>query len=326
MAGDQDVQTQAARWYARLRGPDGERDRAAFTAWRDADPRHAAAFARLENDWKRTGILQRSALSDAVRLQPSWWKRLNLDRPRILAPACALLVLVLLLGIWAARARAPEVATAIAQSTRLGEVRTLSLADGSRVTLDTDSAVTEMFTAGERMVRLVRGRARFDVVHDTSRSFIVIAGVARITDKGTIFDVRLGGHQVDVVLLRGSVEVQSLAPAVAAKPAIVVLVAGQRASVAADQAPMIVHDKVGSQSNWVSGMLDFDDTPLADMLAELNRYNARHIILGDRRLGSLRVTGAFRASAPGDIARNLAALFDLRVHTDDQGNWVLLPK
>lgn len=317
---DDDVRRRAASWFARLRAPGGEADRTAFEAWRTSDPRHDAAYTALEEDWRRSNVLRESALLDSFRLPSPWWRRLAINRVRILAPAVATLLLVVATALWfAVHPARPQMPPNFAS--RVGEIRTVTLGDGTRVTLDTASAITELQTEGERRVRLDRGRARFDVVHDPRRPFIVVAGAATIVDKGTVFDVRIEPHRVEVVLLHGKVEVA--ATRAIARPAALLQIEGQRAIVAADQPPVLSPTRAQERSTWVSGMLEFSDTPLGEVFAEINRYNPRSIILDDPRLADLRVTGAFRANAPADVARNLAALFELRLRSDAQGNWIL---
>jgi len=322
---DEQLRRRAAAWFARLRAPGGENDSAAFEAWRAADVRNAAAYERLEQRWRTAAHLRRSHLSEMSQLRPGWLTRLSLRRPRMFTSAFAVTAFVIVIGVAIVRQQRLVAASPGIYASNLGEIRTITLADGSRVTLDTQSAVTEMFTAGERQVRLDRGRARFDVVHDTTRPFAVLAGATRIVDQGTVFDVRLRDRAVEIFLLRGRVEVDSrrTSNASLASPSLIITT-GQRATVSADRTPVLSSQPAPRPSTWVTGMLDFSDVRQTDMLDEVNRYNARHILLGDPNLSALRVTGSFRANAPADIARNLAALFQLRVRTDPQGNWVLL--
>lgn len=320
---DDDVRTQAAAWFARLRAPDGAKDRTAFEAWRHADPQHGAAYDRMDERWRRDAVLSESRLSDTWQLQPSFWHRTGIDRPRVWLPAAAAIALVMVGGLWGSQLLLPAGSPPPSYASSVGTIRTIALPDGSRLTLDTASSVSLLFTAGERAIRLDRGRARFDVRHDAARPFVVLAGGTRITDKGTIFDVRLRDRGVEVALLRGRVEIGST---VVAKPfSRVTLVPGERVVVNSDAARAVTRTIDHAVPAWVTGMLAFDDAPLVDMLREVNRYGTRHIVLGDPRLARARVTGAFRATAPDDVARTLASLFQLDVVSDPQGNLVLLP-
>src|SRR3546814_4387812 len=91
-------------------------------------------------------------------------------------------------------------------ASKSGEIRTVALEDGSRVTLDTDTIVHVAYSPTERGLKLERGRARFDVSYDASRPFVVFAGGGSITAHGTVFDVAVVDRHVSVALLRGSIE------------------------------------------------------------------------------------------------------------------------
>ncbi len=83
------------------------------------------------------------------------------------------------------------------------------LPDGSRMTLDTDSEVDIAFAPERRNLRLVKGRAFFDVAHDAQRPFAVVADGREVEALGTRFDVRMDPGQVRVVLVEGRVSVKS---------------------------------------------------------------------------------------------------------------------
>ncbi|MEI9850127.1 MAG: FecR domain-containing protein [Sphingomonas sp.] len=102
---------------------------------------------------------------------------------------------------------AAVVATELASP--VGTIRRVTLDDGSVVTLDTGTRLEVAFTQGERRLRLLAGRARFEVAHDAGRPFIVAAGDGEVVATGTIFDVSLVGARPRVRLIQGSVEVRS---------------------------------------------------------------------------------------------------------------------
>ena len=94
-------------------------------------------------------------------------------------------------------------------ATRVGEQRVIPLADGSSLSLDTDSRVRVRFTDRQRRIDLVEGQALFNVEHDAGRPFVVYAGKTRVTAVGTVFDVRRAGEEVRVTLVSGAIDVQS---------------------------------------------------------------------------------------------------------------------
>jgi transmembrane sensor len=318
---EEDIRAQAAAWFARLRAPDGEKDRTAFDSWRNADSRHAAAYDRVSRRWQLNARLAESPIARRTRLRPSAWRRAKLDRPGVFMPMAAVLAIAVFFGVRGITVSENRSGAASQFASATGQIRTVSLPDGSRVTLDTASSVTQLYTAGERRVRLDRGRARFDVVHNADRPFVVTVGSTRIMDLGTVFDVRKSSEAVEVALLRGQVEVRETARV---QPA-VTLLPGDRLVIPARLARPISRVAGQAAPAWVTGMLDFRDVPLPSMLAEINRYSTRRVLLGDNRLASLRVTGAFKTSAPDDLAASLAALFKLRTHKDEHGNLILEP-
>jgi len=318
---------EASAWFARMRGSDAEMSRLEFERWRASDPRNRAAYARIERRWQLAAGLAGSPLAQehlaAVNRRPFY----AMPGPRV---ACGSLIVALLIGggavfLW--RGDGPRPA-AVAQAsapfeTRVGEIRTMRLADGTTVTLDTDSAIEPVFTGQMRVVRLSRGRARFDVAHEAGRPFMVEAGGRTIIDRGTLFDVVLGREGVKVVLLRGAVEIRDRKARGAGGAPVARLVPGQVFADAPAAGVPQVSAAPGGSDQWVKGMLSFDGAPLEDVVAAANRYSAHKIRLGEPALAGLRVTGTFHATPTDALAAILAATFNLRVEHDAQGDFIL---
>jgi transmembrane sensor len=206
-------------------------------------------------------------------------------------------------------------------ASRIGEIRTITLGDGSRVTLDTSSAVEVRFDGGQRRVQLGRGRARFEVAHDARRPFVVAAGPGEVVAHGTVFDVDLRRPETLVVLLQGSVEIRR--PAAAGTPAAsTMLRPGQQLAISAGSAAVPVAIRV-PETRWPSGMLSFEDAPLADVLASANRYSRTQIVIRDPAVREHRFTGTFKAGEPAQLAVMIGSTFDLNVERDSDDNLVL---
>lgn len=322
-----DVRREASEWIARMRGPEAEMSRLEFERWRARDPRNRAAYAGMEQISRLSQRLGDTPLGRAHLEKVNRRPFFALSGPRI---AFASLGVALLIGggtilLW--RDDAPRSA-AVAQAstpfaTRVGEIHTVRLADGTTVTLDTDSAIEPVFTGQARVVRLSRGRARFDVAHDGARPFMVEAGGRTIIDRGTLFDVVLGREGVKVVLLRGAVEIRDRKARGSGAAPIARLVPGQVFADAPAAGAAQVSAAPGGSDLWVKGMLSFDGAPLGDVVAAANRYSAHKIRLGEPALAGLRVTGSFRATPTDALAAILAATFNLRVEHDAQGDFVL---
>ncbi|PCD02251.1 hypothetical protein COC42_12425 [Sphingomonas spermidinifaciens] len=315
---------QAGIWFARMRGPDRARWRSEFERWQAADPVHRDAYAEAGAQWLDAGGLAATEMGRNRRLpepRPALWQ-MPAVRPVF---AAAALLLVVLPGFWLLRAPsavpdAALVAQAEPQATRVGEIRAVKLGDGTIVTLDTDSAIEVRFSGDLRQVRLMRGRARFDVAHDAARPFRVEAGGRTVIALGTVFDVGIEPGGVRVSLLRGSVDVRGVAPA-GGVAAVTRLAPGECFTDVASR-PKVVRASPAVQQ-WVSGMLDFDGVPLGDVLEQTNRYSERKIRLGDPSLASARVTGGFRPLPVEQLATALAAAFSLQAERSPQGDLVL---
>jgi transmembrane sensor len=318
------VTKQAGIWFARMRGPDREALRPEFERWRDADPAHREAYEQAGGQWLETGGLADTEMGRNRQLperRPPIWE-MSVARPAFAALA---LIVVAIVGFWYLRPQGPApggalVAAAEPQATRVGEIRTVKLADGTTVTLDTDSAIEVSLSKDMRQVRLVRGRARFDVAHDASRPFRVEAGGRTVTALGTLFDVGFEPGGVRVSLFRGSVDVRGLAPA--GGVAAVTRLAPGECFTDRSHSPLVVKASPGLQQ-WVSGMLDFDGVALGEVLEQTNRYSERKIRLADPSLAAQRVTGGFRPLPVDELAAALAAAFSLRVERSPQGDLIL---
>lgn len=313
------IRREASDWVARLAERPGPEDLATFRQWRDADPRHAEAYDRIADIWNKAGRLSRPAGADNVRNEP------RSERPRTfgfaLAASLAVAVLVsLLLGSRLLSDPAPEESMVFAAA--LGEIEEIDLPDGSRLILDSGSRVEAVFNESERNLTLKEGRARFQVARET-RPFAVRAGITEVVATGTLFDVSLIGGRTAVLLLEGSVEVRAAGASQTNGLRGERLRPGQKL-ILTDSAPAERRQATRGDAIWPTRMLEFDDTRLDEAAALANRYSKVQLRLGDERIRSLRVSGAFRAGDVAGLARSLAAAFDLRVISQPDGSLLLV--
>lgn len=339
---------QAASWFARHRSGDwGATDEAAFTDWLRRDPAHAEAWARQQQLWSRLdavrddprvlamreAALQRAAQAQSVRHR-GW-------RFAAIAAGVAIVGLV----AWqlprrpntttdgATVASVPAAPTAAGRSpaqvhdaaTRIGERLEQTLADGSRVTLNTDSAIHVDFTGRERRVTLVRGEAFFEVAKDPTRPFVVAAASRRVVAVGTAFAVRMQAQQLRVTLVEGRVRVigAAAAPAAEAAPGQAAVAnpgpgagaTGAAAPIELEPGSALIADASGAArverldaglaTSWRTGRLVFDDQPLAEVVAEMNRYSVQRLEIATPALGRRRVSGVFEATGGAAFAAAL---------------------
>ncbi|NIJ17753.1 FecR family protein [Sphingobium vermicomposti] len=203
----------------------------------------------------------------------------------------------------------------------VGERKEIALADGSHVTLDTDSAVSVRLADDERRLVLLKGRASFAVAHDPQRPFRVTSGMMTVTAIGTDFDVSAVGKDRTVTLVHGRVSVETSYAQGRQKPQRTMLSPGEQITMTADGAmgrPTAVD--AASMTAWREGRLEFTRASVADAVAEANRYSARKIRLVDAGLGSRQLEGSFRVGQMDAFANALCAFFDLKIvrRTDNE--------
>lgn len=308
------VNEEAIAWFVRTHSDQrtlGDEDR--FAQWLKQDVRHAEAYARVEKAWRAAGpdITARPLVSER---QEGKNKRLWTRWRTSLAAALVLLTMSAYLVSDIGGIRAGTFTTSS------GQLRTLRLADGSVITLNTRSEVTVKLASHLRLVRLTRGEARFQVAKDATRPFIVDADSAQVRAVGTVFDVRVSPQHIAVTLVEGKVQITS-APLLGAVPAPTLLTAGERFSL----------DTVGGEhrietvnlaraSAWINRQLIFDATPLAVAVDEANRYLPAPIAIDDPSVRNIRVSGVVRAGNVASFVATLESSFPVRAVTHADGS------
>ena len=147
--------------------------------------------------------------------------------------------------------------------TGIGGQETLTLADGSRIDLNTDTTVRISTARSERKVWLDKGEAYFRIKHDATRPFLVLIGKRRITDLGAEFTVHRDADQLRVAVLKGSVRFEQLdqnnkEQSIILTPRKVVTVTARSLSISA-----LSTSAMANNLGWLHGVLIFNRTPLA---------------------------------------------------------------
>lgn len=197
---------------------------------------------------------------------------------------------------------------------------TVDLPDGSKASLAPGAALDLAYDHGGRAMRLVRGRAFFDVVPDRERPFTVEAGDRRITALGTRFDVRLDEGPLRVTLVEGQVSVARTVDAADGPGRPVLLKAGERLT-AAQGRDVVAPADAAEASAWRETSITFEDRPLSEVVAELNRHSAAKLVIEDPKVAALRVTGRFRTGDPQRFLRTLAQVLPVRGEAAGPGRY-----
>jgi transmembrane sensor len=311
------IDAEAALWVVRHQdGPLTRDDRREFEAWRSADPRRHGAFVRLSavrEDLRRMAAL---AAGRKEVTAPGFSSASKAFLSRRWALAAGLAAVVAGSGAWVTWHYRGETYVS-----GVGELRQVSLIDGSSMVLNTATEARVRFSESEREVLLSRGEAHFEVAKDRARPFVVRSGNLTVTAIGTAFSVRKDGGVVNVTVTEGTVELAK-APttfAAAENPRRRVS-ANQRAIVGAAtpvEVRPIEHEEAERRLAWRTGMVAFKGEPLAEAVAEINRHNRRRIVIEDPTLAGRPIVGMFRANDIDTFARTAAAAMGAEVVEED---------
>jgi transmembrane sensor len=280
-----------------------DEDQTGFEAWLAESPAHEIAYWRLEGAWGRAGRLSVLQLQKPAKKKPTLWGI------SFLVPVAAALILVAALGgSYVMYAGRPQTA---AFATKLGGHETVTLSDGTRVELNTNTVIRVRYTANAREFWLDKGEAYFQVKHDPAHPLTVYAGDRRITDIGTKFDVQREAGRLEVAVLEGRVGFDAAAAPKSASP----LLLTQGDAIIATATDMSVVHKTGrelmNELSWRRGVLVFDATPLAAAAQEINRYNVQKIVVADPKLAQIAITGTISANDPQQFIRMTQYLLGL---------------
>jgi transmembrane sensor len=298
---------QAAEWYARLRdGAAGERERTDWQRWLRAAEEHPIAWRYVEDISRGFEPLRNMPDSRQVANSLCVAQARLLTRRRALA-ALAGVGLLGSLGWLGRHEILPDVLMAwtAGYRTGTGEQRDLRLADGSRVWLNTASAIDIDFNAHERRIALVAGEIFIDTAHDAKRPFLVDTAQGRLRALGTRFNVRREGGELHLTVYEGGVEIRTTGGASA------LLFAGRQAHFTGDAvAPAAPADM--AREAWTRGALVADGLTLREVVEELRRYRKGHLGVADEVAG-LRVYGNFPIHDTDRVLRMLVSALPIRI-------------
>jgi transmembrane sensor len=356
----------AAAWHDRLhREKVSDETRRAFAGWLKESARHRELYESIDRVWTK---LQTSAEDPQIlALRHETALRLTRRASATIRPlrwvaAAALLVVAVAVVTAVVRPAGEHFGLASLwdvlrfggadhYETVTGERLAFALRDGSQVTLDTQSELKVDFTATERIVRLRRGQAFFEVAKDPRKPFVVEVRGRRFVAVGTAFDVRVDGDQVKVTMVEGTVRVErphpeppsrtgqgiqvrhpdslggSATPDNQGPPgqllAVATITAGEQLITDAQREDRVRPADSERSTSWRRGQLVFENTRLADAIAELNRYSDVKIQLEDADLADLRLSGAFATGRPTVFVEAVSTYFAIQITREDDRAVVL---
>jgi transmembrane sensor len=336
---DTEIEATAAAWLAK-READGwtAEHQGGLEAWLEQSTAHRIAYLRVCEAWKRFGELDSLAQGRAPGAIPergTWvWRALpqapSLEAPR--SGAVALRAWPHRIGRFAAAAMLLVVLAAVGLTswyggrqgtsyrTEVGQIRSIPLEDGSRVTLDTGSRIEVAVRANERRVDLISGDAYFQVAKDPKRPFVVSVDHARVVAVGTQFYVERDGNGLIVLVTEGEIRLERPS----GPPQQVPAGSQARLDVAEFRMSHPSELEVEEMLGWRDGYLLFRDTSLAEAVAKFNRYTDRKILIEDPSIAGIRIGGHFRLDDLQGFLWLLKSGFPINV--DERGDRIVLTK
>lgn len=294
------IYEEASRQFVRRERSREEQPDHDLAAWLEADPRHAAAYAEIADAWEQSQVLAQSDLVRDRRLvRAPFYMRRNVQLAAITATAILVVGFVSIQGLnspWPVEVGSPV--RAETYRTALGEIRTWRLADGTVLTLDTDSEVVVTVEDGAPQIAVRRGRVRVDGRQGTQNPPIVTADELRVGAGGGVLDVSVLGSKPSYAVIEGKIQVTL----------------GKQAAGADDVTGQTVRASASDQKGdrlWPQGMIELDHMPLGEAARTLNRYNSLKVRIDGQDLAARTLSGGFRLREPEAFARAAASAFDL---------------
>lgn len=331
---DADINAQARQWLVYLySGEATEEGRSAFSQWLKSNGNNPAAFASTEQIWRDCGFAageESDCLADTATASPVVLGGGRVVRPSSVHPSrlLALLmtlaaILLIFVGFWQFQSHSPVTRTVYTSG--VGEVETFVLEDHSTVTLGAESRLVATMSDSSRQIELVEGGAYFDVAHQPESVFLVNVAKAQVRVIGTEFEIQKVANAVRVSVGRGIVDVriaQSHETSTrSAHP--VRLLAGQGIMVTHQgELGEILSIDTSKLSSWRRGRLVYVDTPLEDVLSEVNRYRTDKIVLMDKSLKDILITASFKSDETSKLLTGLRMTTPVKI--ESKGNRVIV--
>jgi transmembrane sensor len=322
------IREHAAEWFLRLHALDlNPAERFAYLQWLKASPAHITEIVHIcrlysvlypmkkqlfftnEDDVSNViSLASREQPPQPTRTRTSW-------HVRVLGVVVAI-GLVLVAGTMASRTLRES-----SIETQASEWRSMTLNDGSFVSVGPRAELRDRFGEQERLLSLSRGGALFQVAKDPSRPFIVEAGLAIVRATGTRFAVDRREHDVIVTVEEGTVLVTDGK----GRSGSVSLTAAEQLRVSGAWPPVIRNVDAARELAWSNRRLVFEDDTVAAAAAEFNRLNRVQLIV-EPALGSEQVRGVFHADDPASFADSIATLRKGVVVRESRDTIRLLPQ
>lgn len=343
----------AADWLiAFCEGEVDANGRDAFMEWLRTSPEHVRAYLRIAALWEDEDLFARSRKLDADALVQRALAKSNVvplsgvdlaptaasDGASAPAPAVrrarrfAIAASVMGAAIGIASLVWLRLDAPLVYETAIGEQRSVTLSDGSMLSLNARSKVVVKYDETRRAVELVEGQALFRVASNPQRPFIVRSDSAAIRAVGTQFDVSRRLDKTVVTVVEGRVAVSeagangrdggsALAPSSNVSPSapktVMLVSAGEQVIATSTELTPVQRADIAAATAWTEGKLVFHSSPLVEVIDEFNRHTPRRFVIEDAQLADVRISGIFSFTDTAQLTEFLRERFGVTVQETD---------
>ncbi len=325
-----DLDEAAIRWHSRLTyGEPDEQTKTEFATWLQQSAENAQKYQRVQAFMQVSSVFtNHDYLKEQYRDLPSQIavRENHAGQPARLRFFALGPVLAMLLFVFAGAAYwgVPWFLNRNVYAAAVGEHKDVVLADGSQLLLNTNTILKVEYSDTQRLISLGQGQARFVVAPDTARPFKVQVRDGVVTALGTEFDVYLKETETQVSLLSGRVKVDADK---VAQPAILTAEADKMVRQISMSGTGLSHVKMADRAQvdaWRHGKFILKDEPLSRLVAEVNRYSSKRIVLASDELGEEIIGGMFPTETEAALVI-IKDYFALQESVNEQGDIILSP-
>ena len=310
------IRETAAAWFYRLQDMESDHpDRSRFEAWLLENTAHQAAFQEVEEiSHKLNSMHEVGRLSSALKHQ-QLNKRSSRIKTSITILGLALCVVVGHLGHLGYQHWQTQPLSQVSATASVGQTHTQQLEDGSRLTINSKSALEITYYRDKRLAKLKHGEVIFEVVPDANRPFIVDSGTTRITVLGTRFAVNRLSNMVRVSVDHGRVKVETQQNSTSARSQPIILTDQQVAEVVQQRQPVRVNRAAEDGFSFAQGVVTFDNAGIEEITETLARYREAPILLQHADMVPQKISARVSAQNIEAFLSRLPRLMPVQVST-----------
>lgn len=325
-------QEQAVEWLTYLYSADVSPDkRQEFIVWVNNSEENRQELKRCQQIWQCIGMTDSAVVwleqyTDKASVTPlkiSPKHRLMKSLVLLISIAASIALLTINSVFTKTTDSLDLIGTEMVFNSSIGENRHFTLTDGSQITLAGNSSIIVKISEQARHVNLLRGSAYFDIAHDTSRVFSVTAQHTQVRVRGTAFEVKRSPDDViKISVHRGLVDVANLPEQGIIDEQVLQMHANEQLHTDINGAFItdITQFDPKIEFSWLDKRLIYDNTPLKNVIMDINRYAKKPVVILDKSLKELPITASFTFEQIDQMLAGLAVAYPIILTEEDTRN------